>query len=280
MSPVKVALIATILAFAAAAEAQDAGKAKAAAPQPQSAATPPQAADPRAAAAAQYREGVAAFEAGKFAEALAAFTEAYNLSSETDLLYNLGVCSEKVGDREKAKAYYQLYLEEKPDAKDAAEVKGRLAALGGVKPATPTPTPAPAAAPIPAADAESTLAPTDGERPRNPNAGPALVMGLGALVVVTGALTGASAYKKYKDLESTCSPDCAAGKVDGVKGAAIAADVQFAVGGAAVVAGFLWWLLKTRHEESAAVDVGASAGISAAPFTTADGGGVSLAGRF
>jgi hypothetical protein len=105
-------------------------------------------------------------------------------------------------------------------------------------------------------------------------------MGLGGLVVVTGALTAATAYKKYKDLESTCSPDCSGGKVDGVKGVALAADIQFAVGGAAVAAGFLWWLLKTRHEESATGGADGTARIFAAPFAAADGGGVWLEGRF
>jgi tetratricopeptide (TPR) repeat protein len=272
MGPLKVALLATVLAASTAAQAQEAG--------------PSKAADPRAEAAVHYREGVAAFDAGRFADALAAFTEAYNLSSETDLLYNLGVCSEKVGDREKAIAYYQLYLEEKPDAADAAEVKARLEALKA-GPAAAPPTPSPAAgkapAPVPSVDADGVGTVAEGaadEGKRNPNIGPALLMGLGGLVVVTGALTAASAYKSYKDLESTCSPDCSGGKVDAVKRVALAADIQFAVGGATVAAGFLWWLLKTRHEEGAAVGTGVTARISASPFAAADGGGVLLEGRF
>jgi hypothetical protein len=46
-----------------------------------------------------------------------------------------------------------------------------------------------------------------------------------------------------------------------------------------VAAGFLWWLLKTRHEESA--DGGAkTARVFPAPFAAADGGGVTLEGSF
>ena len=182
MNPLIVALLASILGAATAAHAQEAGPAKTA--------------DPNAEAATHYREGVAAYEAGKFAEALAAFTEAYNLSAETDLLYNLGACSEKVGDRDKAIAYYQLYLEEKPDAEDAAEVQARLQAIRG--PATPAPAPAtPAPAPpMAAADSEGTQAVPEGEGKRNPNAGPILVMGLGGLVVVTGALTAGLRHRQ------------------------------------------------------------------------------------
>jgi len=267
MGPLKVALLATILAFAVPAHAQEAKKAEVDAK-----------AEPAADAAAHYRVGVAAFEAGKFSEALAAFTEAYNLSSETDLLYNLGVCSEKIGDREKAIAYYQLYLEEKPDAPDAAEVKARLEAVRSA----PAPAPAPAATPAPAtADAdEGAGTASEGGTRKNPHLGPGLLMGLGGVVVLTGAITAGSAYKKYKDLDSACSPDCADEKVDGVKAAALAADIQLAVGGAAVVAGFLWWLLKTRHEESATSEAGETARLVAAPFAAADGGGVRIEGRF
>jgi tetratricopeptide (TPR) repeat protein len=269
MGPLRVAVLATVLLGSAAAQAQ----------KPEQ----PKTADPQADAAARYREGVAAFEAGRFAEALAAFTESYNLSSETDLLYNLGVCSEKVGDRDKAIAYYQLYLEEKPDAEDAPAVQARLLALRrgpADQAAAPPPAPPPQEAPAPAAGDDGAGMPAEEGRKRNPNAGPAVLMGIGALVVVTGAATAASAYKKYKDLESTCSPDCSGGKVDGVRNVALAADIQFAVGGAAVVAGFLWWLLKTRHEESADGGSAGTARIFPTPFAAADGGGVTLEGRF
>ena len=262
----RVAWFATALVFAAAAHAQEAKPAKAA--------------DPEAAAAERYKAGVAAFDAGKFAEALAAFTEAYNLSSKTDLLYNLGVCAEKVGDRDKAIAYYRLYLEEKPDAEDAAEVKARLEALRGEATAPAAQAAAapakPSSSAAPAPDDEGAGDAGDGEPKKSPHTGPILLMGLGGLVVVTGAITAASAYRTHQDLESSCSPDCSDGKVDNLRGVALAADLQFAVGGAAVAAGFLWWLLKTRHEESADETVG----IEAAAFAAPDGGGVLLQGRF
>lgn len=254
MVPSRVAWFAAAFLFAAAAHAEE------------------------AAAAEHYKAGVAAFDAGRFAEALAAFTEAYNLSSKTDLLYNLGVCAEKVGDRDKAIAYYRLYLEEKPDAEDAAEVKARLEALQG-KAEAPAAQPAAAPAkpsPAPPPDDEGAGYTGDGEPKKSPHTGPILLMSLGGLVVVTGAITAASAYRTHQDLESTCSPDCSDDKVDNLRGVALAADLQFAVGGAAVAAGFLWWLLKTRHEESADETVG----IEAAAFAAPDGGGLLLQGRF
>jgi tetratricopeptide (TPR) repeat protein len=258
------------------------GKAKAAAPKD----------DPKEKAAAFYEDGVAAYEAGDFPKALAAFTESYNLSGETDLLYNLGACSEKVGDREKAIAYYALYLEEKPDAEDAAEVRVRLDALRSppeakpAEPPPPPPPPPPAPAPVepvtqqgddegkPAAEGYVHEAEVDQKK----HVGPALLIGLGGLVVATGALTASAAYMKYDDLESTCAPDCSSAKVDGVKGLALGADIQFAVGGAAVVAGIVLLLLEKKKERAAAG--GGLARIFAVPAAYADGGGIAVEGRF
>ncbi len=248
---------------------------------------------PQAKAAAAYRDGVAAFDAGDFAKALAAFTESYNLSGETGLLFNLGVCAEQTGDREKAAAFYSLYLEEVPDAPDAAEVKARLDALAQ-PPAEATAAPAPPAAPPPPATAVQATAEVEPAAPApaeegdedtldaeaaegRGNVGPALLTGLGGLVVGTGVVTAILAYKSYGELKSSCSPDCSAGKVDPVRSTAIAADVQLAVGGAAVAAGVLWILVK-GHRERATGSAGAE--ISALPAVAGDGGGVVVEGRF
>lgn len=251
--------------------------------------------DPKARAAALYDEGAAAYEAGDFAKALAAFTGAYNASGEPDLLYNLGACSEKVGDREKAIAYYALYLEEKPDAEDAAEVRARLEALRSppeekpVEPAAqsaappPPPPPTPIVEPVaqqgddegrPAAEGYAHEAGVDQKK----LVGPALLIGIGGLVVATGALTGGAAYMKYDDLEATCAPDCPGSKVEEVRGLAIGADVQLAVGGAAVVGGVVWLLLEKRKERASAG--GAFTAIRALPAPGADGGAFVVEGRF
>jgi len=58
----------------------------------------------------RYEEGKRHFEAGAFDQALAAFTEAYNLSNKPDLLFNLAVCSEKLGQFDKAIAFYERYV--------------------------------------------------------------------------------------------------------------------------------------------------------------------------
>ena len=89
--------------------------------------------------------GKAHFQEERYEEAMKAFTESYNLSSEPNLLYNLGTTAERLGDTERAIAYYELYLEELPEAPDAEQVKMRVAALKAPPPPADTSPPEPAA---------------------------------------------------------------------------------------------------------------------------------------
>jgi tetratricopeptide (TPR) repeat protein len=226
-------------------------------------------------AKAKYEEGKGHFEEGEYEQALAAFTEAYNLSNKPDLLFNLGVCSEKLGQSAKAIAYYELYLEENPEATDRDDVSKRLEALKASQeqpsePAEPA-EPEPAPAPPPPVDDELVIEEDEDQGVFWPG----LVIGLGGLILATGALTAIMAYNNYGDLEDSCSPDCSDGKVSEVKGKALAADIQFAVGGAVVAAGVIWWLTADDGEAEAQV-----ADVGAAPLVLPGGGGLMLEGEF
>jgi tetratricopeptide (TPR) repeat protein len=226
-------------------------------------------------AKAKYEEAKGHYGEGKYEEALAAFTEAYNLSNKPDLLYNLGVCSEKLGQIKKAIAYYELYLEENPQATDREAVTKRLEAL---KASQEESAPEPAAATVEPAP-EPSSAPDDElvieEEEQTQIFWPGAVIGLGGLVLATGALTAIMAYNRYGDLEDSCSPDCSDSKVSKVKKAALAADIQFALGGAVVVAGVIWWI--TSDDGEAEVQV---AGVGATPLVLPGGGGLMLEGEF
>jgi len=225
-------------------------------------------------AKAKYEEGKGHYAAGRYEEALAAFTEAYNLSNKPDLLFNLGVCSEKLGHSGKAIAYYELYLEENPEATDRDGVSKRLEALKAAQdqPAEPEPEPeAEKTAPPPAEEDELVVEEEEDKTIFWPGA----VMGLGGLILATGTLTAIMAYNRYGDLEDSCSPDCSDGKVAKVKKAALAADIQFALGGAVVAAGLIWWL--TSNGGEAEVEV---AGVKGTPLVLPGGGGLMLEGEF
>lgn len=214
-----------------------------------------------------YTQAKTYFSAGKIKEAMDEFAESYNLSGNADLLYNLAVCAEKLEDLERAKAYYEVYLEERPDAPDAADVRARLETLK----AGPGPdkemagsnadsskqaadkatleTKNKSGKAIQLKDEEST-----GEEPKATQLEakyyeeeptkvfwPGVTMALGGLVLAGGTVTAILAYKKYGELESGCSPNCTDDQISSASALAIASDVQFAVGAAAVVAGvFLW----------------------------------------
>lgn len=77
-------------------------------------------------AAAAYREGSAAFKAGRFAKALESFEKAYKLDPSPILLYNLARAYEEMGNAEKAIENFELYLARVPDAPDRAEVETRI----------------------------------------------------------------------------------------------------------------------------------------------------------
>jgi tetratricopeptide (TPR) repeat protein len=277
------ALAACAMAFLLTGVAEAKGKAKKAVEEQPPAARPP--------AARLYEEGMAAYDAGKYEEALAAFTESYNLSGETGLLYNLAVCSERTGREEKAIAYYELYLEENPDTEDAADVKARLESLrkpadaaappaGEETPPAPEETPPeetpPETAQATRADVVTDLDAIDAAQAGKAPVGPAVVVGAGGLVLAAGILTAISAYKKYGDLESSCSPDCTDAQLEPTRSTALAADILMISGGVAVAAGALWWIMTAREERPDP----AAAGLRAAPVATSNGGGLFLEGSF
>jgi len=243
--------------------------------------------DPNEEAARLYREGTAAFEAGNFQEALEAFTEAYNLSGEPGLVYNLAVCSQRTGNDEKAIAYYELYLEENPGAEDVEEVKALLEDLKKTE-AKEEAGEAPVAEPgeLPEEAQEETVAPApsleevdldiidQGEEDKGPF-GPGILIGAGGLVLAGGILTAITAYKKYGDLESSCSPDCTDKQLEPTKNAALAADILMVTGGVVVASGAIWWISSARKERR-----GSTAAWRATPVVAREGAGLFVEGRF
>ncbi|MFO8073001.1 MAG: tetratricopeptide repeat protein [Polyangia bacterium] len=213
------------------------------------------------------------FAAGRYQEALQGFSEAYEISQRADLLYNLAVCHERLGDAERAAARYRLYLEKKPDAEDAEQVRARLEKLVPSGPARQQAPPEEE----PAARRDDRelidLEPAAEEEPGEVF-WPGVVIGAGGLVLASGALTTIAAYKKYHDLDVGCSPSCSEAKVSRVKSIAVAADVQLGIGAAAVAAGAIWWILGDDGEAEG------GARLAVSPAVGNGGAGAVLRGRF
>jgi hypothetical protein len=91
-----------------------------------------------------YAEGEKKFGAGDFAGAVEAFKEAYRLTRNPVLLYNLGFVHDKQGDATLALLYYEKFLADAPDTPrlkgKRVEVAARVRALRSAPEATePTP---------------------------------------------------------------------------------------------------------------------------------------------
>ena len=210
----------------------------------------------------QYLKGKERFAAGAYQEALDSFTEAYNASGKPDLLYNLAVCCEKLGDYERAIAYYELYVEEKPDAPDAAYVKKHVEKL------KESPPPAPEAG---AAQNEEPAEAETEQQPKKPAVKkddkpklrvygeddrrdrkifwPGVAIGAGGLLIAGGVVTAIMARQEYNGLESGCAPDCTDDEMSKVRGIAVAADIQIIAGVAAAGAGAFLWIYGRRTQE-------------------------------
>jgi hypothetical protein len=97
-----------------------------------------------------FTAGRAAFDAGRYADALRHFEQAYEMSQRAALLYNIGLAHDRLRSDEKALAAFEAYLAALPEAPNRAEVETRSQALRDAiardEAAAPVPTPAETAA--------------------------------------------------------------------------------------------------------------------------------------
>jgi tetratricopeptide (TPR) repeat protein len=77
----------------------------------------------------RYQRGVEQYRAGRYAEAVAAFLEADRLAPSPALSFNIARAYERLDDTSGALRWYRDYLRRNPNAKNAAGVKERIAAL-------------------------------------------------------------------------------------------------------------------------------------------------------
>ena len=101
------------------------------------------------------------FVRGEYAAAAEKFLSAYEHKPYPAFLFNVAVSFEKSKQLEKAKQYFERYLEKDPNASDAAQVKLRLEVITQLlaPPAAPPPPPPP---PPPPAGADGGAAPAPG----------------------------------------------------------------------------------------------------------------------
>ncbi|HET7544514.1 MAG TPA: PEGA domain-containing protein [Polyangiaceae bacterium] len=77
----------------------------------------------------KYEEGVEAYRAARYADAVRLFLEADALSPSAALSYNIARAYEKLADDAQTLRWYRNYLRLSPEAKNAAEVQGYIQTL-------------------------------------------------------------------------------------------------------------------------------------------------------
>jgi tetratricopeptide (TPR) repeat protein len=210
-----------------------------------------------------FRLGQAHYDNGDFAEAATEFDEAYRLSQRPQLLYNVYVAYRDAGDLPHAAAALRSYLEQVPDAENAAQLRARLTSMDRVLAASGTTTTTTATPTDTTTDTTtatttdtattdttttdtttSTMTDTTTTTSSGGGFGSSpvgwIVGGIGAAMVVAGIGTGAAALGAQSSLDGMCGADhhsCPVGfesQRDSGRALAIASDVML-IGGAVVL---------------------------------------------
>ena len=199
-------------------------------------------ADRIARAEALFEKSEMAFAQGRLDDARVFLERAFALDPVPVLLYNLARVEEAAGQDRAALARYQEYLRRFPRAEYRALVERRVEVLASklkdrrtraadVKTYRPPPTPT-----IVEAD-------PDADEEGGSIAGPVTLLSVGAAGVATGAVLGFLSRARYDDANAASDQQTALRQFGQSQDLGQGANIAYAIGGAAIAAGLLWWLL-------------------------------------
>ncbi len=216
-----------------------------------------------------FRLGQAHYESGHFLEAAHEFEESYRLSQRPALLQNIYVAYRDAGDLPRAADALRRYLDSTPQDENVPLLRRRLAALersvadgGGEASSDADPSDAEGSGETDegsaAASASSSGAPATSGGGTSPSPVGFIVTGVGAAMMLAGAITGGLALGAESELASNC-PNGACppgyayeGRVSDLRALALTTDVLIPVGAAAAIAGVvLIFVLQDGPSESA-----------------------------
>lgn len=185
------------------------------------------------------------YEDGHYELARDEFSIAYQLSRLPDLLYNLAMTSEKLGDRQGAISYLERYLADRPDAEDAQTIRADIAALRSAPPEPAQPR-----------TVSIRTERTDQQRQHGPSLLPGVILlGGGAVLALVGgglgggALAAAHSVQSQQDMDLPFGPDLQATQARGMamSTAGITLDV---IGAAAMIGGLAWTMVWVNHRNA------------------------------
>ena len=184
-----------------------------------------------------FRESADHYREGRFEKAISLLQEAYALTGEPVLLYNLGRAYEGNGDLDKAVAAYRRYLDQSDAIQDRGAIERRIATLEK-QIAERKELEKKAALEKKRADSAEARQ----EEP-SPNPAPWILVGLGSGGVVAGTVLGVLASAR----ESEAIDEAFQVEADALRSEAetlaLAANVTLAVGGAIALGGLVWGIV-------------------------------------
>ncbi len=229
------------------------------------------------------------YNEGKFDEAIQAFEQAYTIKPEPNILYNIGRIHEKQGNFEQATIYYEKFVNEPDIALPARQdALARLKTLTEVlelrkKSDAPESSKDPEAQPDTIEPQDNT--PPDGEpdkptppigepEPEPPSMiGPIAVMGVGAAGLVVGGVFGVLAGQTHTQYQNTNDLEERRTLASTGRSQSRIADVSMITGGALLVGGGTWFILRQRPSRERGA-------ITLAPAISTRAQGVHISVRF
>lgn len=209
-------------------------------------------------AKAHFLAGQSYYDQASYTDALREFNEAYRISKKPALLYNIARCFEGLDQLDDAVRMLERYLQEDPQTPDRTAVETRIANLEQRRaarlskmPSEPTD----AARPATPAATSAAVAPTSARPAHRQRRWTFIVGGVGVAALAAALGTGIASQLAYNDLDGKCTgghcdpatvPN-AQSRIDSGKRLALATDVLWPIGAAAVVAGVVLFFVEGRH---------------------------------
>jgi hypothetical protein len=242
----------------------------------------------RNAAKGAFAAGQGSFNEADYATAITYWRDAYRRDCTAHaLLLNLARAYELKGERSEAVNSLETYLQRKPDASDADQIRRRIDNLKTqMAAAAPPPTAAPVSQPAPT----TTSIPYTTPPPAEPEHGgrsivPLFVAGGGAVILIIGAGVYSAGSKKVSDFEEKCpnrkcpldQPNLIAEGND-ARAQQNLGGALIGIGAAGVAGGLIWYFASAPKKGSAqAVPTQRTA---VTPVVTPGFSGLSVAGSF
>ncbi|HSO36074.1 MAG TPA: hypothetical protein VLT33_26285 [Labilithrix sp.] len=184
-----------------------------------------------------FEKSEAAYDSGRFADAIALLKQSYALKQEPVLLYNLGRAYEGIGDPAAAAQSYEAFLAAQPSASDRGALERRIATLRRQL-----------------AEREAlrkrALERDRAVPARSASAVPWVVAGVGAAGLLGGGVVGILAQQRNDDAKQEPTYARAERLHSQAESLATISTISFIAGGAVLAGGLLWGILDLSAAKS------------------------------